>query len=257
MPIFHWDMEQGSSQWFKAHQGVPSASQFHRIMTPKTRKMSEQRKSYACALILQEILNLQPQSLETNENIRAGKENEPKAVADLELIFGIETIPVGFVTTDDGRFGASPDRVVIACPPVSGEEFARVDVVVECKCPTPLVQMDHLLFGDDDAYRCQRQGQLLVAEADKAIFFSYNPRMPPYMVEDGRDELFLRELKVSLEIFWGELQNWKEKAVSLGAYQAFPEFLTPLDAERGNQRMRDALQSEEEFDALIASARMG
>lgn len=244
MAKFFWDLEQGSLAWHQARAGLPTASNFHRVMTPKTRKPAAARRRYACELILQRILNWQPESLDKVQHVEAGRANEPMAVAKMELVFNIQSKPVGFITTDDGRFGASPDRV-------SGS------TMIEVKSPTPIVQMQRLLFGDDDDYACQRQGQLWVAEADEAIFFSYNPRMPDYIVRDGRDCDFLASLAATLDQFHDELEHWNEEARHLGAYQAFPSLLTPLDAERGAQRLADATMSEEAFDQVIKDTRMG
>jgi hypothetical protein len=246
MPIFHWDLEQGSAAWYQARAGIPTASNFHRVMTPKTRKLSTQRYAYAAELILQRILNWQPDSLDKIGHIAEGKANEPLAVAKMELVFEIESRAIGFVTTDDGRFGASPDRI-----------SRSGDRVIEVKSPTPLVQMQRLLFSSTEDYYPQRQGQLFVAEADKALFFSFNPRMPDVFVEDGRDETFLLALRGALEEFSDELEAWHEKAKSLGAYQAFPALVTPLDAERGAQRLADATMSEEAFDNIITTSRLG
>ena len=136
----------------------------------------------------------------------------------------ISTESVGFVTTDDGRFGCSPDRVGQVAP-----DRSHIGVVLEAKCPTVPVQMERLLFGDQDAYRCQRLGHLLVTEADKAYFVSYNPRMPLYMVETGRDEPFIGKIKAALEQFSDELEALTEKARSLGVFQEFAEVVTPAE----------------------------
>ena len=54
------DCEQGSEEWFKARLGVPSASNFHRVITP-TGKLSSQVDSYVNTLA-SEIITGQPYS---------------------------------------------------------------------------------------------------------------------------------------------------------------------------------------------------
>lgn len=223
MPKLFWDLDQGSAQWYALRARIPTASEFNHIITPKTQKLSESRHKYACRIIAGRLLNWQADSLDKIQHIADGKAMEPFAVGQMEIIHDIETKPLGFATTDDGRFGASPDRVMM-----SGDAIA---VTAEVKCPTVPVQFERLLFGHDDAYRCQVMGQLWVTEADKAIFYSYNPRMPAYMVETGRDEAFIRKLSDALEQFSDELETLEEKARSLGAYQAFSELLTPAEIE--------------------------
>jgi len=191
-----------------------------------TMKPSASRYKYACRIIAGRLMNWQADSLEKVKHVEEGRQNEPLAVAQLEELYQIDTRPVGIVTTDDGRFGASPDRVANVAP-----DERSVGIVVECKCPTIPVQMERLLLGDGDAYRCQRQGHLFVAEADKALFVSYNPRMPLYQVESGRDETFIQKLKAALEQFSDELEEMTEKARRLGMFQAFEEMRTPAEAE--------------------------
>ena len=249
MAQFYWDVKQGTAEWYKLRSGIPTASEFHHIMTPAKRKPSESRKKYGVRLVLERLMKWQADSLDKIGHIADGKANEPLAVAKMELIFNIETKPVGFVKTNDGRFGASPDRAANLSP------TGKVYTVVEVKCPTPQVQMERFLF-PDEAYICQRQGQLLVAEADKAIFFSFNPRMPDYMVTDSRDEGFLRDLRDNLERFSDELEGWTEQARAWGPYQAFEDVLPPAEVEHATNLAAglpadNGLMSDEELDSLI------
>lgn len=230
----YWDIQQGTPEWYQIRSGIPTASEFDQIVTPKQGKPSEARHKYACRIIAGRLLNWQADSLDKIEHIARGKEQEPFAAAQLEIVQNIETVPVGIITTEDGRWGASPDRVWGVR---HGEQPATLPGTVEIKCPSVPVQFQYLLLGAEDAYRCQVQGQLLVAEADKAIFYTYNDRMPAYMVETGRDEDFLTKLRDGLERFSDELDALMEKAMSLGTYQAFHAIVPPLDAERA----RDAL----------------
>lgn len=220
------DVDQGSAHWFKLRSGRPTASQFGRIMTPKQMKPATARYKYACTLIAERLLNWQSESLNTVQHVEDGKTNEPVAVKQFEFLYAKETQPCGFVMTDDERFGASPDRV-------SGVRGTSVAETLEIKCPTIPRHMEYLLFGHEDDYVCQIQGQLWVCEADKGHFYSYQTQMPGYYVETGRDENFIKCLTDCLERFSDELEAWTEKARQLGVFQAFPEVLSPLDAERG------------------------
>ena len=221
MPNIDWDITQGSGIWYAMRSKIPTASEFNHILTPKTQKLSASRHKYACRIIASRILNWQADSLDKIQHIADGKELEPLAVGQLEVTKDIDTKSVGFIRSSDNRFGASPDRVVM-----SGE---AIGTTVECKCPTIPVQFERILFGNGEEYICQVQGQLWVAEADKAIFYSFNPRMPAYMVETGRDEAFIKKLADALEQFDDELCALEERARAAGAYQAFAEILPPAD----------------------------
>ncbi len=236
MPKLFWDLQQGSADWYKIRGKIPTSSEFDCIMTPAKRKMSEARYKYACRIIAGRLMNWQADSLEKVGHIADGRMHEPLAVAQLEEIYEVDTVPIGLITTDDGRFGASPDRVANVA-----HDRSSVGLTVEVKCPTIPVQMERLLLGDSDAYLCQRQGHLLVAEADKAIFCSYNPRMPLYRVETGRDEVFIKDLRAALEQFSDELEKLTNLAQRLGMFQAFPEILTPAEAELAPEAVLEPL----------------
>lgn len=230
MALIDWEMVQGTASWYQKRTGIPTASMFDRVMTPKKMELAAGRKKYACRLLAERILNWQADSLDKIQHIADGKANEPYAVGSLEDIYNIDTKPVGFIRTNDQRFGASPDRVA----DVSSDK-SSVGIVVECKAPTVLIQMERLIFGQEDAYKCQVMGQLWVAEADKAIFYSWSPVMPAYRVESGRDKPFIRKLVQCLHQFAEELDQWEHQVRSMGAFQAFAAIPTPLDAELGEE----------------------
>jgi hypothetical protein len=239
MPLIDWDVKQGSIGWHLLRAGIPTASEFHHIITPKQGKLSESRKPYQCRLLAERLLNWQADSLDKIGHIEDGKINEPFAVAQLEEIREIETTRVGFIRTDDGRFGASPDRVT----GISADR-RHVGTVIEAKAPTIPKQFEYLFFGHEDAYRCQVQGQLYVAEADKALFYAYNPRTPAYLFETGRDEDFIRKLRDALNQFSDELEDMTERARHLGAFQAFPRLMLPVEAEHDAERFRPPTDAE-------------
>jgi hypothetical protein len=243
MAVFDFGIDQGSYAWQKLRSGIPTASEFGSIITPARMELSKSRWKYACRLVAQRLLNWQPDSLDKIQHIADGKANEPAAVAQLGFVTDTESIPVGFVRTDDLRFGASPDRI---SGPI-GQPVTSVNTVLEVKCPTIPVQFERLLLGHGDDYKPQVMGQLFVAEAEEAIFYSYHERTPAYMVRTHRDEAFIRRLTEALEQFSDELEELTEQAKTLGTYQAFAEVVTALDAARGpetEKQLADFIEGE-------------
>lgn len=252
MAVFHFDVDQGSLAWYRLRSGRPTASEFHNILTPAKRQLAAARHKYACRLIAERLMNWQADSLDKIGHIAAGKEHEPEAIKALEWEEQITTTKLGFATTNDKRFGASPDRVV-------GEmkEGGSFDTVVEVKSPTIPTQMEYLMAptileidqkakvaGGDD-YICQVQGQLYVCEAEHAIFFAKRPLMPRVLLRTHRDEAFIHDLADALERFDDQLEKMTEAAKRLGTFEQFStQVVTPLDAERG-------LVSEEELAAML------
>ncbi len=178
-----------SPEWFAARLGIPTSSEFHRVMTPKTRKLSSQAPGYMYRLIAEWLTGEQVENFESEYMVR-GVELEDKAMLAYEGLQDVETQPGGFITTDDGLIGCSPDRLV-------GE---RGDL--ELKCPLIHTQVKYALEGTvDDDYMCQLQGRMMIHGREWVDIFAYHPRLiiPPVRVV--RDEKFIADLKATLAAF--------------------------------------------------------
>jgi hypothetical protein len=197
---------QGDIDWVSARIGKPTASEFHRIVTP-TGKLSSQAKGYAYRLIAEALLNMQVESLEGLEWIEHGKASEADAVRIYEFIHEVETKPVGFITTDDGRVGCSPDRLV-------GKNG------LEIKCPSPQMHIGYLMGDLGDKYKPQVQGQNFVGEFEYTDFFSHNVHFKPVEIRTYRDEEYIKILKDSLVGFCDMKDEMLEKIRKNGF---FPE----------------------------------
>jgi hypothetical protein len=115
-------MPQGTPEWHAARAGVITASNFTlaRERTAKGARTSR-ANDYAFCLALETISGApleEPQFVPWQA--RRGQLLEPVASKMYELKTGNTVEPVGFVTSDCGRFGASPDGFVGAD---SGVEF--------------------------------------------------------------------------------------------------------------------------------------
>jgi len=171
-----FNVEPGSGEWLSIRLGIPTASQFHKILTPKTRKFSAQARGYAFRLAAEKLLNESGESLDYIEHVQRGKDLEPQAVTMFTLVEDVEVAPVGFLTTDDMMIGATPDRRIV------GER-----AYLEVKCPAPWTHLEYLVDGFGPDYMPQVQGQIFVGEADWAVRWSFHPRMPPRLEKTPRD----------------------------------------------------------------------
>jgi hypothetical protein len=224
------DCEQGSADWFRARLGIPTASAFDQIVTPVTGKLSKSADRYAYRLIAERLLNTPLDTMEGQTWMERGKELEPAAVSQYEFVEDVETVPVGFITTDDGLIGASPDRLIKGAP--RG---------LEIKCPSPQVHLGYLLDGHTDAYRPQVQGQLYVAELERVDFYSYHPRMPACLISTTRDEEYIAKLRDALAQFNERLFGMLERAKALGVFQAYEHAVTPTERERATELRAELL----------------
>ena len=207
--------EQGTMEWYRLRLGIPTASMFHKIVTP-TGKISEQRFEYMNRLIAERLLQESMDTPLSVEWVEHGKEQEPNAVAQLKFVHQWELEPVGFVTSNDGKLGCSPDRLV----------KHKVEAV-EIKCPAPFTQIGYLRDGVGDKYRPQVQGQILVGDFERVHFYAYHPRMPAFGLTTHPDEAYLKLLARGLSQFCDELDAETERCRRMGVYMPNPGYTTP------------------------------
>lgn len=213
------DVLQGSDQWHALRLGIPTASNFDKIVTPKKCELSKGAIDYALRLVAERLLNTSGEATITNPWLERGKELEPVAVKQYEWQYEVTTIPVGFITTDDGTIGCSPDRLVVS----------EQKIALEIKCPSPHVHLGYLLNGTDDDYKPQVMGQCYVAELDHAELFSYHPQMPPALIKNERDEAYIAKLADALKRFNENLFAMFDRAKSLGFYQPVARATSPVE----------------------------
>ena len=207
---------QGSALWLAARCGIPTSSCFHRIVTPKTRKRSAQLEPYAMDLTCERWTG-RPLDNFTTAAMNDGTEREEQAVASYELTRGVDTRMVGLITTDDGRYGASPDRMVIG------------GGLLECKNPKAHTHVAYLLGqGPESDYFCQLQGQLLVTGAPWVDIISCYPGMPDIVIRVEPDAEFMATLRLLLNEVCDLVHMYMEKLKASG-YEPFSFEAEPVD----------------------------
>lgn len=197
------DVEQGSLEWIQARLGIPTASQFHRILTPKTMKPNSQAQGYLHELLAEQLLGHSIDEA-TSDFMMRGSNLEASAVEYYELQEDIETERIGFILRDDRRAGCSPDRLV------------GTNGGLELKCPSAKVHVGYMVDGIDDAYRCQVQGSLYVAEREWWDVLSYNPELPAVRIRTHRDEKFIRALSSAIDQFVDQLLETRNDLIRRG-----------------------------------------
>lgn len=191
------EFQQGSAEWVRVRLGIPTASQFDRIITP-TGKPSSAVDKYAHELIAEQLLG-EPLKDASSGFMERGTLNEERAASYYELQRDVDTVPVGFIMRDDRRAGASPDRLV-------GE-----DGLLEIKVPAANTHIGYLLDDKGIGYKCQVQGQLWIAERAWCDTLSWHPTFPPALVRQHRDEAFIKVLAAGVEQFCDYVDELKLK----------------------------------------------
>jgi hypothetical protein len=192
------DVEQYSEEWKRLRRGIPTASNFHLLMTPGGKPTSpdnKERKQYLYRLVAERILGAtMPDRFAGNQFTEDGHAREDKAA---ELFRG-ELLPGGFFTTDDGRIGCSPDRILA---PRLGNE------AVEIKAPAPWTHIQYMVEGPGDRYKAQVQGQILIGEFECCHFWSYHPDFAPVHIWTKPDPRYIALLRMQLDLFLDEIDS--------------------------------------------------
>lgn len=194
------ELEQRSPDWYAARSGVPTASNFDKIITT-TGTQSKQRTKYMYQLAgerLGAVVDETYQSFAMTQGI----EKEGDARLLYEMAKGSEVGAVGFCLSDCGKYGCSPDGLI-------GDDGG-----VEIKCPLLSTHVDYLLNSSDEVpsdYYQQVQGSLFVTGRKWWDFVSYYPGIKPLIIREYPDENFQRLLKKELDLFCLELDQMVEK----------------------------------------------
>ena len=198
------DCVQGTDEWRRAKIGTPSASCFHKIVTPKTCKPSSQQTVYMAHLFAEWVLD-EPIDDGSTQFMERGVELEESARYVYEMLSEEPIERVGFCVTDDGMCGCSPDMLV-------GERGGA-----ECKAPAATT---HGLYMLDDSeltekYWAQVQGCLYVTGRDWWDLFSYHPTMPPVRVRVTPDAKYHAAIGPIIKDFCARLDGHKRKHADL------------------------------------------
>jgi len=102
------NVEQGSPEWFALRAGIPSASEFSKLITSKG-EPSKSLPTYAALLAAEKYAGKPLEGFEGNGYTDRGKLLEPDARDAYQFIAGKEVQQIGFVTDDLKRYGCSPD----------------------------------------------------------------------------------------------------------------------------------------------------
>lgn len=168
------DVEQRSAEWHALRVGIPTASEFSKLVTPGG-KPSASVKGYASDLAAELYLGRSVSMWSGNSWTDRGREMEGHAISLYEFANDVETQQIGFVTNDAGTAGASPDAFVgddgmieIKCLSVQNHVAAIVNYRNTGLCPAD--------------YMPQTQGQLLICERKFCDLVFYHPELPLLVV---------------------------------------------------------------------------
>ena len=187
MPIFH-DVAQYSEEHDGLKLGVPTSSNFHKIITPQG-KPSKQWREYACVLIAERLLHRKLEFY-NSPAMERGLIVEAEAADWYEFDQDVSVQRVGFITDDEHTIGCSPDRLV-------GDKG-----LLEIKAPLPHTQVEYWLSGEvSERFRPQLQGQLYISQRCWVDILCWHDVLPKLVVRVEPDDQFIAALDRELQIF--------------------------------------------------------
>lgn len=213
-----YNLPQRSPEWFELRRGIPTASQFGRIVTP-TGQRSKQRDEYICELVAERLgVELEKPASYWAER---GLELEGLARASYFAETGRDVVEVGFVLADG--YGASPDG------------FVGDDGLLEIKCLKPANHVSILFDVSEIPARFipQLQGQLLVCEREWVDLYFFCPGFPSRIMTFTRDAEYIEVLRRELVDLVTEVERRTEELrregmpaeIEQGQETDFAEFL--------------------------------
>jgi len=196
MTIQILNMEQGTSEWFAARLGLPTASCFADVISQgRGGAESARRRTYMLKILAERITGELPVNW-TNEHMERGHEDEPKARSAYEFVTSNEVQEVGFIINDELGAGFSPDGLV-------GD-----DGIIEIKSKLPHLHLDCLLKDKVPAeHMPQIQGGLLVSGREWCDFISYTRgrNLPLFVKRVERDEDKIAKMREAIGAFNDDL----------------------------------------------------
>ena len=191
------NVDQGTPEWFDARRGIPTASEFHSILSPgKGGKPSKTRMSYMAKLAAEVLKAKAPESF-SNVHTARGHTMEDEARNLYALQYDVEPVQVGFIRNGDK--GYSPDSLV-------GERG-----LLEIKSKLPALVIDLILSGEFPLeHEAQCQGGLWVADRQWIDIAVYWEGLPLFVKRAHRDELYIAKLSREVAAFNEELAEMVE-----------------------------------------------
>lgn len=199
-------MKQRTPEWWRIRRGVPTSSQFERIIQPVKLGPSTSQDGFIDELICEQIdqnYSSQPDDPYVSKSMARGVEFEPEAREWYSFDRNYDVVEVGFCLSDCGRFGCSPDGLI-------GD-----DGMLEIKVPDMKTHVRYLREGVlPNAYKPQVHGSLLVTGRQWCDFVSYSTsdELPSLVVRVYPDR-FTEALAKELESF---LMKYRQAMLKLG-----------------------------------------
>ncbi len=197
------DCEQGTLEWSKLHFGIPTASGLDNLLTPEFElRKGELPKTYVYKKVAEKLqgrplIDLSASSFMLEQGMIVEEEARPWYALEYDK----KIKQVGFITTDDGRFGCSPDGLIL-----------NDECGLEIKSPAAHTHVKYLVNGAlPKEYACQVMGSMFATGFKKWIFVSYRRGFPALVLEIHRDEKAMSMIRAAINQFHADFERAMER----------------------------------------------
>lgn len=232
------DCEQGSRLWLEARAGIPTASNFHRILTAKRLTLSAAREDYLGELLAERALGPRDEEDEFAGSrwVERGKALEPEARRHYAFQTDRSVQTVGFVGRRVSMAGIhDPQAYDVGCSP---DGLVGEDGGLELKVPAPHTHIAWLAQKRvPPKHVLQVQGALWVTGREYWDFMSYHEKLPPLIVTSEPDPKVQAALDEVMPAFCAELEQWWKSLLLQGVQPWEPEPEPPEAEEEAPMRV--------------------
>lgn len=181
---------QGGLLWLALRAGIPTASQMDALVSPTFKiKTGKGPETFLCEKIA-EAWQGGPLPSFQNFEMEQGNILETEAIPWYEFTYNAAVTRVGFITTDDGFCGCSPDGLL------------SDDCGIEIKAPAAHTHTKYLLAGVlPEEYEHQVHASLFVTGFKRWRFVSYRRNFPALVLTIERDEAKIAVIAEALALF--------------------------------------------------------
>lgn len=190
------DVRQGTPEWEDWRVGRVTASEMDCLISPTGKiRTGEGVQSYLARKVAEAWLG-HPLNNGAGWAAEQGVFNEPESRAWYSLMFDCDIQQVGFIVSDDGRAGCSPDGLI-------GQSVEAAKEGIEIKAPQETNAVRYALEGVlPTDYHLQVQMSMFVTGFEKWIFLSYHRRLPKFTITVHRDERLMLTIARALAEFY-------------------------------------------------------
>ncbi len=215
------DCEQMTIEWIGLHFGIPTAACLDQLLTPEFElRKGEMPKTLVYKKVAEKIQNRPMIDLDRSSfMMEQGMILESEARPWFELEYDKKVKTVGFITTDDGRFGCSPDGLIEwdgTYTDTESKAFSfggRIyDCGLEIKSPSAHTHVKYLVNGVlPKEYAAQVMGSMFVTGFRKWVFVSYRRGFPALVLEIHQNEKAMSMIRAAINQFHSDFDRAMER----------------------------------------------